>query len=204
MTAPGEAGPPRGRPSSRPESDEGSGARSSRGALLEVGVYTPRPRRPLGRAVRDALGRPTREEAAEGLDLAQVWARPELHRRLVARLAEDAGRSGAGRIVAPGAGALAVAAPVALRLGWPLRVIGADGTREPAPDGPSGDEPGGPAYLVACVLHDEQVAGPGHADPRDPGVPPADDLAGAATIVRIRGSDAAPPEDIKILSVIEL
>lgn len=183
--------PPGTSPGPGPGPEDGRGEGGRRAKLLGAGVYRSRPLAPLGPAVREALGDPSREAARDGLDLSPVWARPGLHGRLVAVLADHASGHGAGRILASDEASLALAAPVALWLGVPLATTAG----RAAPAG---------SYLVACVLHDRTLrraeGGGGAAD-----LPGGDSgLAGVGAVVRVGGEEPTGADDHNILSVIEL
>lgn len=170
-------------------------------AALEAGVYTARPLLSLDRAVHEALGAPSRDELEENADLSRVWERPRLHARLVRVLAEDAARVGAPRIEVVDRGSLALAAPVALRLGVALDGAGSSGGDSLEPEAtPRGSAQERPVrtYLVAWLLRDSEIerlrAGDGGREPP----------VGIGTVVRLRKEGSDRSETDNIMSIMDL
>lgn len=162
------------------------------GALLSAGVYAPAPRTSLGEAVAGALDLPAGTPAGnEEVDLAPLWARPELHARLVEAVAEHAADRGAGALVALTPATLPLAAPAAVRLGLPLEMPDPGEGRRPP--GPAGRRP----YLVAGVLRSEEAGrSVTHERPADGGP------AGGCAVLRAGGTFWF--DDIKALYISKL
>lgn len=167
--------------------------------LLDAGVYSSRRLAPLTEAVPRAIGIASREEAGRGgLEIEPLWQRPELRARLVQALVDHAARSGAGRVVAADHTSLALASPVAGRLGLSLERR-RDGDDSPPRNRPGEPGRGGGPYLVACVLQDRE-AGRFLRDPAGGGRP-----TGVGAVIRIRAPEKSPStSDRRILSIIDL
>lgn len=195
MDAPGDTRPHGGPGEAVAGTRGGEGGAPSPG-LLAAGVYGSRPLTSLPEAVADALDLPTRSDVPDGpdptLDLDPLWARPELHARLVQATVSHAAGLRADVIVALGEAALPLASPAALRLGLPLRL-----RRDPRGRGAEGSR--GRPYLVAGVLRTSdtaQHAGPTVADE-------ARRAAGTCAVVRT-GGGIDPMDRDNCLSILEL
>lgn len=141
-------------------------------------MYASRRLLPLREAVAGALrpgpSRVGPEADDTELELAALWARPELHARLVERVGQHASARRAGTIVVLDAAALPLASPLSIRLGLPL-VAARGRTRRPG-----GASPAERPYLVAGFLQPPRGRGPGRALPAGAGSP-----VGGCGVVRV-------------------
>lgn len=169
--------------------------------LLDAGVYAPRPMTPLAEAVSRALGAsgPGESSPGPGPAVEALWRRRRLRARLSSLLADHASREGARRILAADAPSLGLASPVAERLGLPLEMWREGRTgRIGGPAEPAAPPGAGPAYLVACVLRDDDAHS--FLDGAAGGSP----AAGAGAVARIREGERDQTMNGSILYIIEL
>lgn len=163
--------------------------------LLAAGVYGSRPLGSLREAVADVLdlraGSGGWEEPDAGLELAHLWARPELYARLVQAAVEHAAPRRAGSVAALGVSGLPLASSVALSLRVPL---GLRQGGEARPGEPTVERP----YLVAGLLGPPEAVDAAPANAVETGR-----AVGALAVVRIGGRIGIVDDD-NILSIIRL